>query len=267
MSPIAAAFGRGGRRTTEAAVATAAALRNALGAGRGYQGAPPGVRFLPQSTAVTSAPPSQLAEAVARRLDGSDRERKLTAAALARTLKPEDRIFLAHALAEGAEGRQGAATTTACRAARLVMGLVVPGAAGRSGEDGAAEEAAASTSAAGGGEGEGEGGEVPVPSNRALIMLAIMAGESIEASFGALFTMSSMCAAGWGNLISDIAGLSLQEVIAKHSYHIAKEPELTAEQEALPITQRARQAGAMAGISIGCILGMVPLLFLPDASP
>lgn len=100
MSPIAAAFGRGGRRTTEAAVATAAALRNALGAGRGYQGAPPGVRFLPQSTAVTSAPPSQLAEAVARRLDGSDRERKLTAAALARTLKPEDRIFLAHALAE-----------------------------------------------------------------------------------------------------------------------------------------------------------------------
>jgi hypothetical protein len=64
-------------------------------------------------------------------------------------------------------------------------------------------------------------GEVPVPSNRALTMLAvshgipfvgfgfldnfimITAGESIEASFGALFTMSSMCAAGWGNLVSE----------------------------------------------------------------
>lgn len=92
MSPGATALRRGGQRAAELALL--------LGGRRGYQGAPPGVRFLPQTTAVTAAPPSQLAEAVAKRLGGDDNERARTAAALARTLRPQDRIFLAHALAQ-----------------------------------------------------------------------------------------------------------------------------------------------------------------------
>jgi len=68
--------------------------------------------------------------------------------------------------------------------------------------------------------------------------IMITAGESIEASLGAALTMSSMCAAGLGNLVSDIAGISLQEVIARHSHRITQEPALTPDQEALPSTQR-----------------------------
>lgn len=44
-------------------------------------------------------------------------------------------------------------------------------------------------------------------------MLQIVAGEKIESSFGVALGLSTMAAAGLGNLISDLAGLGIADQI------------------------------------------------------
>mmetsp|Transcript_40473 Transcript_40473/g.114627 ORF Transcript_40473/g.114627 Transcript_40473/m.114627 type:complete len:267 (-) Transcript_40473:146-946(-) len=210
--------------------------------------------------------PEILASSMADRLAGDDRD--VTVKALVTALDRNDRIFLAHALAK-AEAERNSPRPEDPVMWRETVGSMMEMSIEETGmplhmhpSQHTMEET------------------VLPPSSNALWLLAIShgipfvgfgfldnfimitAGESIEAALGATLTISSMCAAGLGNLISDIAGLSLQEVIAKHSHRFAKEPELTAAQEALPITQRVRTAGAIIGISIGCIVGMCPLIVI-----
>ncbi|CAG9464540.1 unnamed protein product [Pedinophyceae sp. YPF-701] len=98
--------------------------------------------------------------------------------------------------------------------------------------------------------------------------LMIVAGEAIDLSLGAALGLSTMAAAGLGNLVSDVAGLgfadTMEELIRKAGFITA--PPLTRTQRQMPRTRVAKLLGTSGGISIGCLLGMFPLLFMPGAS-
>ena len=93
--------------------------------------------------------------------------------------------------------------------------------------------------------------------------IMIIAGEYIEMSIGATFALSTMAAAGLGNLLSDIAGVvssSKIELVVERWLGI-KAPDLTKAQLATRAARLAKTLGAIVGISVGCLLGMFPLLF------
>ena len=110
--------------------------------------------------------------------------------------------------------------------------------------------------------------------------IMILAGEIIELKIGAIFSISTMAAAAIGNLISDVAGVGMGSYVEKVARKIGfKEPNLSPEQVILGdwmcpsllirlftqmelrSTQIASNAGAAFGVSLGCFLGMFPLLF------
>lgn len=81
---------------------------------------------------------------------------------------------------------------------------------------------------------------------------------------GKLAGMSTLAAAGLGNLVSDCVGVVLEGYIERHR-SIAR---LSKQSSTLPSTKKVKYAqnfGKLIGMSIGCLLGMIPLLiYLPD---
>lgn len=93
--------------------------------------------------------------------------------------------------------------------------------------------------------------------------IMLVAGERIEAQFGVLLGMSTLAAAGFGNLISDIFGLAFGDVVEKWARRLGvKDPKLTVKQMGLRQTKRIQLIASSLGITVGCLLGMVPLLFM-----
>ena len=108
--------------------------------------------------------------------------------------------------------------------------------------------------------------------------LLLLSGEAIDMYLGVKLGISTMCAAALGNIISDVAGVVLgtviEDAVAKWSKKIEKVtngrirlpplPKLTYEQRNLRSVRFSNQLGCAIGLTIGCILGMFPLLFFPD---
>jgi len=95
--------------------------------------------------------------------------------------------------------------------------------------------------------------------------IMIVAGDSIDHAFGAALGLSSMAAAGLGNLLSDVSGVQAGSVIERWAARSGlPEPGLTREQMEGVAAQRSTSVGSMLGIAIGCILGMAPLLVMED---
>jgi len=93
--------------------------------------------------------------------------------------------------------------------------------------------------------------------------IMIVAGEAIDYRFGVLFSMSTMAAAAWGNWVSDLAGLWLAGEIEKIAVTLGlPATNLSRAQLELPSARRASLFGCMVGITIGCVLGMFPLLVI-----
>ena len=94
--------------------------------------------------------------------------------------------------------------------------------------------------------------------------LLIIAGDMIDTSLGVALGISTMCAAAIGNIISDIAGLLLgtfiEDFCANHLN--LPVPNLTTAQRQLRSVRFASQWGCGIGVTIGCIIGMFPLLFI-----
>ncbi|XP_076441492.1 transmembrane protein 65-like [Babylonia areolata] len=92
--------------------------------------------------------------------------------------------------------------------------------------------------------------------------LMIVAGEYIDLTLGAAFGISTMAAAGYGNLISDVAGVGsayyVESFVAKFGF---RTPRLTPAQVDMKSTRYASSLGKMIGVAIGCFIGMFPLLF------
>jgi Ca2+-binding EF-hand superfamily protein len=96
-------------------------------------------------------------------------------------------------------------------------------------------------------------------------MIMIIAGDVIENSIGLTFGLTTLCAAGFGNLISDVAGLGLGGYIEASSAKLGiTKPMLSRAQEDTKVMGRTRAAANLIGISIGCLIGMFPLLFIDE---
>ncbi len=96
--------------------------------------------------------------------------------------------------------------------------------------------------------------------------IMFMAGEGIESALGVALGIATLAAAGLGNLISDVVGLGLADTTEAQARRFGvSEPPLTPEQLRMPVMRATRTAGAVVGVSVGCLLGMVPLLFFDSA--
>lgn len=91
----------------------------------------------------------------------------------------------------------------------------------------------------------------------------LLAGEEIEAVFGARFGLSTLAAAGLGNLVSDVAGLGLADQIEDRTRRtkLGAPVVLSARDARSGAVRAARVAGSVVGVSVGCLLGLVPLLW------
>ena len=73
-----------------------------------------------------------------------------------------------------------------------------------------------------------------------------------------------MAAAGLGNAISDVAGIGSAYYVEQLATRVGfKSPELTINQLQMARTRWAIQLGRAFGVTLGCIIGMFPLLLLP----
>ncbi|OCT77152.1 transmembrane protein 65 isoform X2 [Xenopus laevis] len=92
--------------------------------------------------------------------------------------------------------------------------------------------------------------------------IMIAAGTQIELSIGVILGISTMAAAALGNLVSDLAGLGLAGYVEAISSRLGLPiPDLTPKQADMWQTRVSAHLGKAIGVSIGCILGMFPLLF------
>mmetsp|Transcript_828 Transcript_828/g.1234 ORF Transcript_828/g.1234 Transcript_828/m.1234 type:complete len:377 (-) Transcript_828:240-1370(-) len=88
----------------------------------------------------------------------------------------------------------------------------------------------------------------------------LQAGDLIDASLGVTFALSTLTAAGFGQIFSDVAGITcggaVDALVARLNlpYH-----NLTLEQLNLRITRVCYTAGGCIGVVIGCLLGMTCL--------
>ncbi|KAM8715386.1 hypothetical protein ACLKA7_002439 [Drosophila subpalustris] len=93
----------------------------------------------------------------------------------------------------------------------------------------------------------------------------ISAGEYIESSLGHFITLSTMAAAGFGNTISDIIGITTASYVEDICQMLGlKQPRITAAQFELKSSRRASSWGRIIGITLGCLIGMCPLWFISD---
>jgi hypothetical protein len=94
--------------------------------------------------------------------------------------------------------------------------------------------------------------------------ILIWAGDQIDTHLGVMFGISTLCAAAIGNIISDIAGVGLGAYIEDFCATRLRLPKVnfSNSQRNLRSVRGAGQLGNVLGLTIGCIIGMFPLLFI-----
>eukprot|EP00629_Pelagomonadales_sp_RCC1024_P006058 CAMPEP_0119262422 /NCGR_PEP_ID=MMETSP1329-20130426/2145_1 /TAXON_ID=114041 /ORGANISM="Genus nov. species nov., Strain RCC1024" /LENGTH=468 /DNA_ID=CAMNT_0007262061 /DNA_START=171 /DNA_END=1574 /DNA_ORIENTATION=+ len=97
--------------------------------------------------------------------------------------------------------------------------------------------------------------------------IMIVAGDVIDKSIGVTLGISTLAAAGLGNLLSDVVGIGAGDVIDRYSERIIgkeRTKPLSLEQLALRKCRVVKTWATVVGVSIGCLIGMLPLLFLGE---
>lgn len=113
-----------------------------------------------------------------------------------------------------------------------------------------------------------------------------MAGEAIDKTIGVTLGISTLvylfrlhlrfryanrqAAAGLGNMLSDVVGIGVGDVIERYSSAILGRravAALTTEQMELNVCRVVKTWASVVGISIGCLLGMAPLCFIGERKP
>ena len=90
--------------------------------------------------------------------------------------------------------------------------------------------------------------------------IMIVAGDLIDHSLSTHLGLSTLAAAGLGNLLSDVVGVAAASSIEKRANDLGfQEPAMSDARASLSDISYARVAGAMIGVSIGCVVGMFPL--------
>ena len=95
--------------------------------------------------------------------------------------------------------------------------------------------------------------------------IMILAGEYIELHIGATFAISTMAAAALGNTISDVFGIGSAWYVEHWSARLGiHAPPLTLEQLQLRSCRITANVGRALGVMFGCLIGMIPLLFIEN---
>lgn len=93
-------------------------------------------------------------------------------------------------------------------------------------------------------------------------LIMILAGDYIDTTIGITLGISTMAAAGMGNTLSDIAGIGSAFYVEGVASKIGVQaPSLTPAQIAMSRSRWCTNLGRALGVTIGCLLGMFPLLF------
>jgi hypothetical protein len=91
----------------------------------------------------------------------------------------------------------------------------------------------------------------------------IQAGNFIDLTLGVTFGLSTLAAAACGQICSDVAGVAGgAQMEAAFSRLGLPRPKLSPAQRATPLVQRVGLLGQIAGVFVGCSLGLVNLLFI-----
>ncbi|XP_049858477.1 transmembrane protein 65 isoform X3 [Schistocerca gregaria] len=91
----------------------------------------------------------------------------------------------------------------------------------------------------------------------------ILAGDYIEVTMGTMMVLSTMAAAALGNTISDILGIGSAWYVERVAARVGvRSPKLTPVQLDMASSRWAANIGRVFGVTLGCLLGMTPLLFL-----
>lgn len=93
--------------------------------------------------------------------------------------------------------------------------------------------------------------------------IMLCAGEYIDITLGSALGISTLAAAGMGNLLSDVAGIGTAGTVEQNVKRIlGRSTVLTPKQRDTSRAHRWVFAGRCISICLGCILGMWPLLLL-----
>ncbi|XP_066997919.1 transmembrane protein 65 isoform X5 [Anabrus simplex] len=91
----------------------------------------------------------------------------------------------------------------------------------------------------------------------------ILFGDTIEMTMGTMMVISTMAAAALGNTISDVLGIGSAWYVERMAARVGvRPPALTPIQLDMSSSRVATNLGRVIGVTIGCLLGMIPLLFL-----
>lgn len=96
-------------------------------------------------------------------------------------------------------------------------------------------------------------------------LVMLVAGEGIDAAFGVRLGMTTLASAGLGNMVADVIGVTATQQIKELSRRTtwAQPPRLSTLQQSMNRVRVAKMLGAASFVSIGCLIGMVPLAFMP----
>eukprot|EP00388_Colpodella_angusta_P014996 GDKJ01037291.1.p1 GENE.GDKJ01037291.1~~GDKJ01037291.1.p1 ORF type:complete len:269 (+),score=46.49 GDKJ01037291.1:26-832(+) len=93
--------------------------------------------------------------------------------------------------------------------------------------------------------------------------LMIICGDLIDQTLGVKFALSTMAAAGLGNMVSCSTGVFTGGVIDRWVANLGlPSPKLTNAQREGPQVRNATLLGSLLGITSGCLIGMFPLFFM-----
>ena len=91
----------------------------------------------------------------------------------------------------------------------------------------------------------------------------LVAGDQIDMTLGVSLGISTLAAAGLGNLLSDVGGVWAGGIIEKSSDSLGlPAPMLTRGEENHQRTKNTENLGSAFGVAVGCLIGMLPLLFI-----
>lgn len=87
-------------------------------------------------------------------------------------------------------------------------------------------------------------------------------GDYIDVYLGSYFILSTMAAAALGNTFSDVLGIGTAFYVERLANKIGySPPKLSPIQMDMPASRNFANLGRVLGVTIGCLLGMFPLLF------
>lgn len=93
--------------------------------------------------------------------------------------------------------------------------------------------------------------------------ILIFAGDAIDSYLGVALGISTMCAAALGNIVADVAGITCGAIIEDYCAKLGlPAANISAGQRTLRSVRFASQGGCAAGIVVGCLIGMFPLLLI-----